>query len=86
MSTKTRKPARERSAPRIPRRRREEEPAPAQPVPQDRCREVNGPENRERRTGGPQDKALYICRCGSAFQAVVTASVSCPHCGDMQAW
>jgi hypothetical protein len=85
MSTKTRKPTRQRAASRILRRSHVEE-APAQPTPQERCREVNGPENRERRTGGPQDQALYICRCGSAFQAVVTASVSCPHCGDMQAW
>ena len=44
------------------------------------------PEERERRTGGPQDSALYICRCGSAFQASVTASVRCPHCGEPQAW
>lgn len=86
MRTKTRKSTRQRTAPRILRRRHAEEPAPAQPSPQERCRELNGPENRERRTGGPQDQALYICRCGSAFQAVVTASVSCPHCGDAQAW
>ncbi|HVE67028.1 MAG TPA: hypothetical protein VNB64_00460 [Solirubrobacteraceae bacterium] len=44
------------------------------------------PEERERRTGGPQDSALYVCRCGSAFQAAVTASVRCPHCGEPQAW
>lgn len=43
-------------------------------------------EERERRTGGPQDSALYVCRCGSAFQAMVTASVRCPHCGEPQAW
>ncbi len=44
------------------------------------------PQGRERDAGGPQDKALYVCRCGSAFQAVVTASVRCPHCGEPQAW
>lgn len=44
------------------------------------------PEERERGTGGPQDSALYVCRCGSAFQASVTASVRCPHCGEPQAW
>jgi hypothetical protein len=92
MRTGIRKPTRERSAPRALRRRRDEdsvsahEPSVAEPEPQQRCRELNGPENRERRTGGPQDQALYICRCGSAFQAVVTASVRCPHCGDPQAW
>jgi hypothetical protein len=72
-----RKPPRQRqSAP--ARRLREAESAPA--------RRPNGPENRELRTGGPQDKALYVCRCGSAFQAVVSASVRCPHCGETQAW
>jgi hypothetical protein len=85
MRTGTRKTTLKRTAPRILRRRHEDPVSPVQP-PQERCREVNGPENRERRTGGPQDQALYICRCGSAFQAVVTASVSCPHCGDAQAW
>jgi hypothetical protein len=43
-------------------------------------------QERERRAGGPQDQALFVCRCGSAFQADVTASVRCPHCGEPQAW
>jgi rubrerythrin len=43
-------------------------------------------QERERRAGGPQDQALFVCRCGSAFQADVTASVRCPHCGESQAW
>jgi hypothetical protein len=92
MGTGTRKSTRQRSAPRILRRRRDEdsnrahERAVAEPSPPERGRRPNGPENRELRAGGPQDKSLYICRCGSAFQAVVTASVSCPHCGDPQAW
>jgi hypothetical protein len=96
MRTGFRKPTRQRPAVRVPRRRRDEdsiqvherpvvEPEP-QPEPQDRSRRPNGPENRELRSGGPQDQALYICRCGSAFQAVVSASVRCPHCGDPQAW
>ena len=55
--------------------------APAAPRPP-----VAGPEERSRREGGPQDVALFVCRCGSAFQAPVTASVRCPHCGDPQAW
>lgn len=41
---------------------------------------------RARRAGGPQDKALYGCACGVSFQAPVTASVRCPHCGSEQAW
>ncbi|MEA2391212.1 MAG: hypothetical protein QOK31_1321 [Solirubrobacteraceae bacterium] len=41
---------------------------------------------RARRAGGPEDRALYRCHCGAAFQAEVTASVGCPHCGEHQAW
>lgn len=41
---------------------------------------------RARRSGGPEDRALYRCHCGAAFQADVSASVDCPHCGDHQAW
>ena len=92
MRTGFRKPTKQRPALRVTRRRRDEdfvqvhERPIAEPAPQDRSRRPNGPENRELRSGGPQDKALYICRCGSAFQAVVSASVRCPHCGDPQAW
>jgi hypothetical protein len=76
-----------RRADRALRRRREEAargrdcapPAEGEPAPE-------RPQARERDAGGPQDKALYVCRCGSAFQAVVTASVRCPHCGEPQAW
>ena len=52
------------------------QPAPRPPAPRPPAR----------RTEGPQDRALYVCRCGSAFQAAVTASVRCPHCGEAQAW
>jgi hypothetical protein len=42
---------------------------------------------RERRTGGPsEDRALYTCECGYAFEALVTTSVGCPHCTRTQAW
>ena len=41
---------------------------------------------RHRRAGGPEDIALYTCACGYAFEATVTASVGCPHCGADQAW
>jgi hypothetical protein len=45
------------------------------------------PEPRERRHGGPsQDRALYTCECGYAFEALVTTSVGCPHCARTQAW
>ena len=39
-----------------------------------------------RRGGGPEDSALYSCMCGYAFNAAVTTSVGCPHCGVEQAW
>jgi predicted Zn-ribbon and HTH transcriptional regulator len=41
---------------------------------------------RARRSGGPEDRALYSCHCGYAFQAEVSTSVSCPHCGSNHAW
>jgi hypothetical protein len=63
----------------------------AHPRPQAEAPAVDPPargdaEARARHSGGPQDRALYVCRCGSAFQAPVTASVRCPHCGEPQAW
>jgi hypothetical protein len=33
-----------------------------------------------------QDTALYKCGCGMVFDAPVTTSVGCPHCGEPQAW
>ena len=41
---------------------------------------------RAKRSGGPEDKALYSCSCGYAFKAEVSTSVGCPHCGTNQAW
>ncbi len=39
------------------------------------------------RQGGPsQDQALYSCQCGMVFEALVSTSVGCPHCGSSQAW
>jgi len=48
--------------------------------------ELRGPELRSREAGGPQDSACYECACGYVFSASVSTSVSCPHCGDDQAW
>lgn len=42
--------------------------------------------DRARRAGGPEDRALYVCHCGVAFEADVSASVACPTCGDFQSW
>jgi len=47
---------------------------------------VSAAEARARRSGGPQDQALYRCGCGCAFTAEVSTSVGCPHCGTAQAW
>jgi hypothetical protein len=38
--------------------------------------------------GGPptEDSALYNCACGFVFDAPVSTSVRCEHCGLTQAW
>jgi hypothetical protein len=41
---------------------------------------------RAKRSGGPEDRALYSCTCGYAFKAEVSTSVGCPRCGTGQAW
>jgi hypothetical protein len=41
---------------------------------------------RAKRSGGPEDRALYTCQCGHAFKADVSTSVGCPQCGTGQAW
>jgi rubrerythrin len=43
-------------------------------------------ERRVRESGGPEDRAFYTCSCGYAFDADVSTSVVCPHCGTTQAW
>lgn len=44
------------------------------------------PQARERAAGGPEDRAAYRCSCGYVFEALVSTTVGCPHCGDTQAW
>jgi hypothetical protein len=41
---------------------------------------------RVRDAGGPVDRASYSCECGLLFQAKVSTTVMCPHCGAGQAW
>jgi hypothetical protein len=41
---------------------------------------------RAKRSGGPEDRALYNCGCGHLFKAEVSTSVGCPRCGTCQAW
>ncbi|HEV7494840.1 hypothetical protein [Baekduia sp.] len=43
-------------------------------------------ERRHRASVTPEDTALYGCSCGFQFQAPVSTSVCCPHCGTGQAW
>jgi hypothetical protein len=43
-------------------------------------------ERRLRQSGGPHDRATYACTCGYVFDAAVSTSVACPHCGTGQAW
>jgi hypothetical protein len=57
-------------------------PAPAQPEPETDLTD----ERRARESGGPDDRAMYTCSCGYVFEADVTTSVTCPHCGSGQAW
>jgi hypothetical protein len=44
------------------------------------------PTRDQARVGPPQDRATYGCGCGYVFQADVTTSVGCPHCGSELAW
>jgi hypothetical protein len=44
------------------------------------------PTRDQARVGPPQDRATYNCSCGFIFQADVTTSVGCPHCGSELAW
>jgi rubrerythrin len=53
--------------------------APARPA-------ASSAQARAKRSGGPEDVALYTCQCGYAFKAAVTTSVGCPACGAGQAW
>ena len=75
--------ATERQAP-SPQARRDPATPAAQPGPA-----TNGElraERRMRASGGPEDHALYRCQCGFAFEAAVSTTVACPHCGSGQAW
>jgi hypothetical protein len=43
-------------------------------------------ERRHRASGASEDRALYLCGCGTGFTATVTTTVGCPMCGSGQAW
>lgn len=66
-------------------------PAPTAPVPApaaapEQPADEHLAERRHRDSVTPEDTALYGCSCGFQFQAPVSTSVSCPHCGTGQAW
>jgi hypothetical protein len=84
MTVRTR-PHRLRTRPRIGRRATRRETI---VVEQGLSQPVQGPapQARERAAGGPQDLAAYCCSCGYVFEAAVSTTVGCPHCGDTQAW
>jgi hypothetical protein len=72
----------------LPRRDRDDAPPPVEDVevlPQDDLAS-HPQERRARESGGPIDRAQYVCTCGFVFDADVSTSVSCPHCGTGQAW
>lgn len=60
--------------------------APSPPAPAPAPADEHPAERRHRACVAPEDTALYTCSCGFAFQAPVTTSVACPHCGSGQAW
>jgi hypothetical protein len=49
-------------------------------------REPDPAVQRVREAGGPVDQARYTCFCGYVFEAQVSTTVACPHCGNEQAW
>jgi hypothetical protein len=76
-----------RSAPeRRPHRTTPPRPAEAATPPAAPQAEGLSAETRLRASGGPDDHASYQCSCGFVFDADVTTSVACPHCGTSQAW
>ena len=67
-------------------RRARPHPAPVLPAPAARHTHHGAHQARARRSGGPEDRALYHCQCGYRWTGEVTASPGCPHCGTPQAW
>jgi rubrerythrin len=72
-------PVEERAAPEPPAAAEPSPPTPAIP-------DEHVDERRHRAAVNPEDHALYRCSCGYQFEADVSASVACPHCGTSQAW
>jgi hypothetical protein len=58
----------------------------ARPAQEPVARPTDTATQRVREAGGPIDRASYTCECGLLFQARVSTTVICPHCGAGQAW
>ena len=58
----------------------------SKPHPRDDRATGHAAAERRREAGAPQDQAVYSCGCGFVFEAQVSTSVGCPHCGGTQAW
>jgi hypothetical protein len=74
---------------RAERRPHQPEPAATPEAPEPTGPEIPGEhlaERRHRASVTPEDVAHYACSCGYQFQASVSTSVRCPHCGSGQAW
>jgi hypothetical protein len=67
-------------------RREPEAPQVEEPEPAAEQEDDLTDERRLRASGGPNDRAQYTCGCGFIWEADVSASVACPHCGASQAW
>jgi hypothetical protein len=65
---------------------REEDPVAEQQTHPDAVADEHVAERRHRASVAPEDVAHYACSCGFQFQASVSTSVCCPHCGTGQAW
>lgn len=68
---------------RAPRLSSRSSPAPAVAI---EVEPTDGEAGRVRAAGGPLDLASYTCGCGFVFNAAVSTTVACPHCGCEQAW
>jgi hypothetical protein len=57
-----------------------------EPAAEEATRQIDVAVQRVREAGGPVDRACYSCECGLLFEAKVSTTVICPHCGAGQAW
>ena len=84
LNRKPTEPRRRSGVLRRPHEPEREEPVPPAPPPV--ADDDLADERRARESGGPEDRAMYTCSCGYVFEANVSTSVACPHCGAAQAW